>query len=273
MAVRQATCGVLGLIVLALGCATPRAIRDPEYADFCRSARQSRRAPGVDVVNPVFPDLEGPHRVEDYVRFALNQNPDVHAARKRMESVAHRVPVAASLQDPTLGMTFFPEPIQTAAGQQEFALSAKQKLPWRGKLRARSDLVESQANAARAQLAAVELAVIAKVKRAYFELYFIQQALAVTQADRELLLEIREVASVRYRTAKTSQQDVLRAELEISNVEAQLIRLRQQLASGQARLARALHVSPQTKVRALDRLQAEPAPRDLERLLHQAVAA
>ena len=65
----------------------------------------------------------------------------------------------------------------------------------------------------------------------------------------------------------------MRAELEISNVETELIRLRQRLESAQARLARVLHIAPQTKVRALDQVAPEQVPRDLEWLQRQAVAA
>ena len=217
--------------------------------------------------------MEGPHSVEELIGLALEQNPEVQAARKKMEALAHQVPVAASLQDPMFKATVQPEPVQTAAGQQELILSASQKVPWLGKLDARAGVAEAQTNVARAQLAAVELGTIAKVKRAYYELYFIQQAITVTEAEQRLLGEIRDVANTRYKANDTSQQDVLRAELEISNVENELIRLRQQLASAQARLGRVLHVSPQTNLLALDRLTAEQAPRDLQRLQQQAVAA
>jgi outer membrane protein TolC len=88
-----------------------------------------------------------------------------------------------------------------------------------------------------------------------------------------LLEEIRAVADARYRTNQTSQQDVLRADLEISNIENELIRLRQRLKSGQAKLAKVMHVSPQTNLLALRELPAEQAPIDLEQLQEQAVAA
>ena len=211
--------------------------------------------------------------VEQYIQFALGQNPDIHAARKRIEAAAHQVPVAASLQDPTVAMTFFPEQIQTAAGQQEFALQASQKLPWRGKLSTRAAIAESQTNVARAQLAAVELATINQVKQAYYELYFIQQSITVTETERGLLTEIRNVADTRYRAGISSQQDLLRADLEISNIENQLIRLRQRLASAKARLARTLHVSPQSDLRALSELGSEQLPQDLDMLQRQAISA
>ena len=275
MAIQRTAITLLATIALVAGCRSSHPARDAEYARVSQSAYQAWHThdPVTPAINPVASHLEGPHTVEEYIQFALQQNPDIQAARKWMEAFAHQVPVAASLQDPTLGMTFFPEQVQTAAGQQEFALAVNQKFPWYGKLSTRADLAESQTNVARAQLAAVELATIEKVKRAYYELYFIQQALTVTKADQKLLGEIRDVANSRYKAGRASQQDLLRAELEISNVESELIRLRQRLDSGQAQLARVLHIAPQTKVRALDRVRPEQVPHDLEWLQRQAVAA
>lgn len=268
-------CASVAAILLSSGCRTPRQIRDREYAQVARAVHQSRCGPAstVAATAPVFHDLEGPHPVEDYIRVALEQNPEIQAARKKMESMAHQVPVAASLQDPMLTATALPEPVQTAAGQQEFVLAANQKLPWFGKLGARAGAAEAQTNVARAQLAAVELSTIAKVKRAYYELYFIQQAISITEAESDLLVDIREVANSRYRTGGTSQQDVLRADLEVSNVDNELIRLRQQLDSGQARLARLLHIAPQTEVAALRQLPDQLIPHNLDILQQQAVTA
>lgn len=269
-----AFCLAVAVLLLA-GCGTAHIVRDPEYALLLDAQNQAWHAtePVANALNPAASHLAGPHAVEDYIQFALDQNPDIQAARKRIEAFAHQVPVAASLQDPTLQMTFFPAQVETAAGQQQFSLSANQKVPWFGKLDARAYVAESRTNMARAQLASVELATIAKVKQAYYELYFIQQAISVTEAEQGLLGEIRDVANTRYKTGKTSQQDLLRADLEVSNVENELIRLRQRLESGQARLARLLHVAPLTKVRALDRLSPEQAPRDLDWLQRQALAA
>jgi outer membrane protein TolC len=276
MAKHHATHWLTAIAVgLLAGCQTAGVIHDPEFAQVASAMNQAWHVPADadDRINPIISHLEGPHPVADYIGFALGQNPDIQAARKQMESLAHQVPVAASLQDPKLGVTIFPEQVQTAAGQQEFALNASQQFPWRGKLGARAELAEQRTNVARAKLAAVELSTIAKVKRAYYELYFIQQAIAVTKTDQTLLIEIRGVAKTRFETGSVSYQDLLRAELEISNVESQLLQLAQQLTSAQARLARVLHIAPQTKVRALDRLADEQVPQDLAWLQHQAVAA
>jgi outer membrane protein, heavy metal efflux system len=277
MALRRsiAWLAVLAVSLFGAGCRTAQVVHDPEFAQVTSAMNQAWSVPADadDRINPIVAHLEGPHAVHDYVAFALGQNPEIQAARKQMEALAHQVPVAASLQDPKLGMTLFPEQVQTAAGQQEFVLNASQMIPLGGKLSARAELAESKTNVARAKLAAVELLTVAKVKRAYYELYFVQQAIEVTKKDRRLLEEIRSVAKTRYETGAVSYQDLLRAELEISAVAGQLVQLKQQLTSAQSRLAGVLHVAPQTKVRALNKVAAEQLPRDLAWLQHQAVAA
>ena len=77
----------------------------------------------------------------------------------------------------------------------------------------------------------MELATVAQVKQAYYELYFIQQAISITESEEVQLAKIRDSANARYRATLTSQQDVLRADLELSNIANELIRLHRQLDS------------------------------------------
>lgn len=258
---------------LAAGCRSPRQIRDPEYASVVRSLGQAARdpEPAASSMPQVVPELAGPHPVEDYIAYALAQQPEIQAARKVVEAKAHRVPQAASLQDPMVGTTFFPEEIQTAAGAQQFSLNASQRLPWFGKLARRADAAEAEVEIARAELVAKELEVIQQVKRAYYELYFVQKAIFITEQDRVLMLRFVRIAEVKNITGGR-QADVLRAQVEASNLEADLVRLRQQLDSARARLARVLHIGPETHVQALDQLPYQPVPRDLELLYQRAVS-
>ncbi|QDV73787.1 TolC family protein [Botrimarina mediterranea] len=262
-------------VVFTPGCRGTRQIRDAEYARVADAVTYANTTlvAADSAVAPPTPQFEGPQQVEELIQFALAQNPEVQAARKRIEAAALMVPVEASLPDPMLGVTTFPEPVQTAAGQQELLLNVNQKFPARRKLGSRAGVAESKADVARARLAAVELATVEQVKQAYYELYFIQQAISITESEEEELVKIRDTANARYKATLTSQQDVLRAELELSNIANELIRLRQQLDSTQARLARVLHVSPQTRLRAVDRLTNEAAPQDLAWLERRAVAA
>ncbi len=271
-------CGLLAATCLLAGCRISRQIRDPEYAGVVNGMAQatSSPAPAVAAVPSVASPFAGRQPVETCISYALAQNPDIQVARKKVEAAAERVPQAASLQDPTVAVTgypFYPAVPQTAGGRATASVAATQAVPWFGKLDARAEVAEAETEMARRELAAAELTVIEQVKRAYYELYFIQKATRITEDDKKLLTDLSAIAESKYRTGTVSQQDVLRSQVEVSNLNSELIRLRQQLESAQARLARVLHISPDTPIRAGEQLPSEKVPRDLARLYQQAVAA
>ena len=277
---RWCVCGLIAVNLLAVGCRSARTVHDPEYAELDSAATNAVQLASAEiptaVMVPVFPELTGPRPVEEYVGFALSQNPRIQAARKRLEARGFRVPQAASLEDPMVGVNgypFYPYVLQTAGGVSTYNLMASQKLPWPGKLEAQSQAAEAEVDMARAELAAAELEVIEQVKRTYFELYFVQRSLSITEHSRELLVQMGDVADVKYQNGTVSEQDLLRVQVEVSNVEAELIRIRQQLQGVRARLAQLLHVSPDTPLLAVEQLPEEQLPEDLERLYAQAIAA
>jgi outer membrane protein TolC len=265
-----------GLLLLSFGCRAAHQIREPEYCQLESSVAQACMSPTAldQAVDPVISELGGPHAVDDYIQFALGQNPTIQATRMRVNSAANRVPQAASLPDPMLGVTAYAEPVQTAAGQQELAMTASQKLPWFGKLERAAAMAEQETQAVRAQLTAAELEVIAKVKRAYYELYSVQQAIRITEDNKRQLQLIETIVDRRYRVERqVNLQDLLRVQVALAQLESELVRLRQQLDSAQARLARQLHVSPETPLRATDEIAVDQIPQDLDALYRQAIAS
>jgi outer membrane protein, heavy metal efflux system len=269
---------LLAAVCLLVGCQTSRQIRDPEYAAVANRMAQAAQdpTPAIAALPPVASPLAGPQPVETCIAYALAQNPDIQVGRKNVEAAAARVPQAASLQDPTvsvMGYPFYPAVPQTVGGRATAEVVASQAVPWFGKLDARAEVAEAETDMARRELAAAELTVIEQVKRAYYELYFIQKAIRITEDDQKLLIDLSTIAESRYRAGLVNQQDVLRSQVEVSNLNGDLIRLRQQLESGQARLAQVLHISPDTPIRAVEQISDQQVPRDLERLYQQAVSA
>ena len=277
MCTRHLTIVLAVYLLGSAGCRMAQQVSDdPEFAEMAASLDQSAHFEAgstQQVPRPETSGLAGAHPVSEYVAYALAHNSMIQVARQELKVREQQITIASSLQDPMVGMTVLPEQIQTAAGQQELALSASQKIPWRGKLDTRAAVAESAASVAQAKLAAVERTTIANVKRVYYELYFTQQSILVTEEEQKLLVEIRGVANARYRAGRTSQQDVLRADLEISRVVSELIRIKQLLVRSQARLARLLHVSPQTKLLAQQQLPVVVVPTDIAPLRQRAVAA
>ena len=180
-----------------------------------------------------------PQSLESFLQQGLAKNPEIHEARLRVEALACRVPQVASLPDPMLQATVFPAPVQTAAGEQEFGLSMSQQVPWQGKRSARASVAAEEVNAARAQLTAVELKVAEQIKQAYFQLYFLQQAIALIESDKQRLDAIENIVDQMYRVKReVTQQDVLQVQVQRSQIETELANYQQRKASAQARLVR-----------------------------------
>lgn len=265
------------LLVLSLGgCHWPMSVRDPEYAPVARAAIS--RLPTITSVTaaklPIDNSFGSGTSIDAYIARALAQNPDVQAKRKIVEARLHRIPQARSLEDPNLsvnGYPFYPHVQQNASGRMTAIIGVSQKVPWPGTLSKQGQVAETEVVMAKADLAATELEVIEGVKRAYYELHYLERAIGITEESKQLAKRFSQIAEARVRANAVSQQDYLRAELNVSQLDAELVRLRQEVQSSQARLARWLHVSPDTPLSTTSGLPAEDISASLDSLYEQAI--
>lgn len=265
---------VVAATVVSTGCRGRGSVVDNRFNKLSKdvSISQQEAAYPTSGVNPVFEDLSGPHSLEEYLRIGLRQNSEIQEVRMMVESLANRVPQAASLPDPNLNATTFPEPIQTAAGEQQFGLAMSQKVPWRGKLATRAAMAEDEVNAGRARLAGVELKVVEQIKNAYYELFFVQQSIRILEEDNEKLEAMEAMVDRMYRVKRTvTQQDVLQVQVAIARVETERVQLKQKKESAQARLARLLHISPDTQPEALETLPIPVPVQGIQELYRKAL--
>ncbi len=264
---------MVSIVSFSLGCRSGGHTNDERYNRLSSTYINAQNQPTY-ASTPVFEQFSGPHSIEEYLQLGLKQNPEIQEVRLMVESLANRVPQAASLPDPMLGATVFPSPVQTAAGEQDFALSMNQKIPWRGKLATRAAVAEQDVNAARARLAAVELKVAEQIKNAYFQLYFLQQAISIIENDKEQLAFIESVVRPMYEVKRdVTQQDLLQVQVALSRLDSEWVNFQQQKDSAQARLARLLHVSPETRPEAMDSLPPEQTVQDVQLLYELAIQA
>jgi outer membrane protein, heavy metal efflux system len=217
--------------------------------------------------------LQGAHPVDFYVAIALELNPEIQAARRAVEAQAQVMPQVTALDDPMLSTTLMPisaYSLQTAAGRATSTLTLSQKLPWRGKLRVRGEVAEEELRMAQARLAQTQLEVVEDVRLAYHELLFSQRATDITREHRQLLEDLLQIADALYRTGETSQQDVLRAQVELDRLDDRLIGLRRAQQQAQADLASLLHTAPGAEPQALPEVAASPVPAQIEPLYERA---
>lgn len=177
--------------------------------------------------------------VETLVAQAVDAHPRVRAARARYAAATWRPTQARSLEDPLLSNTFFPisdQALQTAGGRAGNTLSLSQKYPWPEKRDAKAAIASREAQMAGAQVRAVELEIEELVRLAYYELWFADRAIRISERNRAIAAELVRLAEAR-NAAGGSRQDILRAGVQVDNLDNRLIELRQQKALAQADLA------------------------------------
>ncbi len=212
-------------------------------------------------------------RLRDFIVLALDRNPDIKASEETARSKVERIRQVTALPDPFLNMKILPEPVRTAEGDNFFIMGVSQKLPVPEKLDRAGRVALEETRIALQQLQATRLRVIADVKRAYFQLYVVDRSIDVTQANKDLMHGLIDVARSQVAVGRRSQDDVLRALVELSNLEAELITLRQRRATIVARLNEVLDRQPQTEIDTPDEFGIRDADLAIDDLMVKAADA
>ncbi len=192
--------------------------------------------------------LLAPETLREFILLALEKNPNVKAAEDSARAKAERIPQVTALPDPILKTKTLPEPVRTAEGDNFFILGVSQKLPVPEKLDVRGRIALEETRMTLERLQEIRLRVIAGVKRAYFLLYVLDKSIEVTRANQDLLRGLINVARTQVAAGRRSQDDVLRAQVELSNLEAELIALRQRRVTVVAGLNELLNREPTTPI-------------------------
>ena len=257
----------LGLVAIAVsGCRSPQTVlntlqrNDPSFisqASYVSSSGQNTSEAGT---------------IEEYVQLGLARSPRIQEAQHKIKAIQHRVPQVLSLPDPMVNTNTHLAPVQTAAGEQVFSLGVSQKFTNAERRATKAAIVSDEVAAAEAALRQTQLEIAEKIRSACYQLLFIRESIKITNDDFESLEQIAEVVLRQYEVKKTvTQQDVLNVQTEQSKIENQLTELKQKEKSFQARLARLLHVSPDSNLQVVNKLEAGAATLSADDLIAKAV--
>src|SRR5262249_6272466 len=98
------------------------------------------------------------------------------------------------------------------------------------------------------QYQAVQLAVISRLKQAYFRVQYTYAAADLLTRNRDLLERLLKVTEDRYSVGKAAQQDVFKAQAQISILETRLVKLEQERRSREAEINSVLNRASGTPV-------------------------
>jgi outer membrane protein TolC len=172
----------------------------------------------------------------------LRSSPELKAARARIVATASRPERADSLPDPTVSLVYrnvgFPEFTLGDEMMSQLGVRFTQALPASGKRPSQRAVAERQIGVAEALAEATRRRLVQEVTSTFFELLHVHEVTDVVNESRQLLLDLAQTAESRYAVGEGIQQDVLRAQVEISVLLNQLVQLEQRRSSLEARLNR-----------------------------------
>ncbi len=221
------------------------------------------------------PSDSSPVTLAELVTEAERVHPAIKAEARMVESKQARVPQAKALPDPTVTVGWMgnitPFTVQRLDPSSYRGIAAMQDFPYPGKLALRGQIAQKDVEAEKWNLEAARRQVRAEVKSAYYELWSVDQAIAITQKNKDLLQKLARIAEEKYKVGKGLQQDVLRAQLEVSRVLQTLTILNQRQRSLVARLNTLLLRPPDSPLGPLAGVEKSPLNYSLEELIEKGV--
>ncbi len=204
-------------------------------------------------------------KLEDLIAEALRSNPEILAAQKAYEAARQRPSQESSLPDPMFSLGYnssgSPRPF-AGIGREPLANAGfmfTQEFPFPGKLKLRGEMAAKEAQAEFERYQAVQLGVVSRLKQAYYRLSYAHTASEVLARSRDLLNKLLRVTEARYSVGKAAQQDVFKAQTQISILETRLIQLEQERRSREAEINSLLNRPPDSPVARPEELK----PRNL----------
>ena len=209
---------------------------------------------------------KGKTALSELIEEALSQNPQIKAARNEWEASLQVIPQAKSLPDPMLSYSYFGQSVETRLGPQRNKFSLSQKFPFFGKLSLKGEIAGKGASVLEEQYMAVKLNIVLKVKKAFFPLFWLDRAIRIAQEEKEVLKRLTKIAEKKYETGEANQQDVLKAQLEISKVLDKILILNQRRRAIAAELNALLNRRPDSFIGEVEEFEVPELRFELEEL-------
>ncbi len=204
------------------------------------------------------------------------RNPELAAARRDVDRRLARVAPAGAPPDPAVSVgymsgflrpPFFPSASTPDAFRQ---VGVSQELPYPGKLSLRRQVAATEAEAARWSYEDLRLRLVAALKTTYADYVLVDRMLAIVRRSRATMEQFRAIAEARYTVGRASQQDVLRAQLELSILAERQAALERDGVTLRAEINRLLDRRPDTLVAVVDPVITAPAAESADALLAEA---
>ncbi len=182
----------------------------------------------------------------DAERIALEENPEIAVAARRVAVAEAHLPIAGALDDPSAMYRGWGVPLRQPwdFNQAQNMFSLSQTFPGKGKRALRTSVAQSDVDVAKAELAETRLEVQVRVRKAFNDLLLANEEMDIHEGHVGIARQAIEAARIKYAVGKVSQQDVLKAQVALTALAEHMIRFDRDAGVAQARLNTLLGRNP-----------------------------
>lgn len=153
----------------------------------------------------------------DVINFAIERNPSLKASEARWNATKTRAVQVSNPEDPSLSFYRMKEIDDIKSG---LILSRKFNSP--GKLDLQSKVADQETRIAEQEFITQRFTLIAQTKSAYYDLFWVNQAIRINQKVKALISNSEKIAELQYATGKGTQQDILKAQIELARIDNEI---------------------------------------------------
>lgn len=190
------------------------------------------------------PTADADFTLRHAVEHAIATDPWLDRSRAAESALRHEAVAAGQLPDPKLTVALANLPVDSFSFSQEpmtqLQVGLTQAFPAGKTLSLREERLRQLGRSARLEQQAREAVVEHEVTRLWVEIARADESIAIIESSRQLFEQLLEVTRARYNSAtrRTLQQDIIRAQLEVSRLEDRLLQLREARDRGVGQLGR-----------------------------------
>jgi len=186
--------------------------------------------------------LADPLTLQQVEQIALTEEPGLISQQWQSKSMIEQGIADGQHMDPRLQLGVLNLPTDTFDMNQEpvtqLLISYQQQFPPGDTRFLKQQKAQKQADLIDAKLSNRSLTIVRDVRQTYLEILYLEQAKSSIIKNKRLFAQLVEIVQSLFSVGRNNQQDLIRAQLELSRLDDRLTKIEQQINTQRSRLSR-----------------------------------
>ena len=198
------------------------------------------------------PEIENrlPVAVElsNLLNYAYLSNPAIAASKASWQIFIENYRMGKSYPDPQLMTTFFPRPIETRLGPQDWNLTLSQVIPFPGTLTQKGRVLEADVKIGRLRVDKTMKKIVQTISSSFYELIYVQKAIDIAALNLGLNQKLMAISQNAYAQDKALFYDISKAQAQTAQIQYDILLLEELEQTEKTKLNTLLNRSPDAEL-------------------------